>query len=101
MGRRTPEGKPPRKTYLFKMHFYENVVFCLQTTFFDGFTVLMSFLAQKSYRTVMKSHQKAIFGTNNCKILICSCIFPILFLGPNPDHRGPQVHKGPQVHREP
>ena len=39
----------------------------------------MSFLAEKSYRTVMKSLQKASFGTKACKILTFSCNFLILF----------------------
>ena len=83
------------------------MIFGLQTAFFDGFNVLMSFLAQKWYRTVMKSPQKASFVTKACKIqffhaiplfkndaersrfffkkpkhaksLVCSCNFLILF----------------------
>ena len=47
MGRRTPGGEPSGKTYSFKYIFTKNVIFGLQTTFFDGFDVLMSFLAQK------------------------------------------------------
>ena len=47
MGRRTPGGETLRENIFFKMYFYENVFFYLQTAFFDGSNVLMSFLAQK------------------------------------------------------
>ena len=46
MGRRTPEGKPPRKHIYFKCIFTK-IIFGLQTVFFDSFNVLMSFLAQE------------------------------------------------------
>ena len=57
-------GKPFGKTYLFKMH-SKNYVFYIQTTFFDGFNV---FLAEKWYRTIMKSPHKASFGPATCEI---------------------------------
>ena len=40
----------------------------LQTTFFYGFKVLLSFLAEILYRTIMKSLQKASFGPQTCEI---------------------------------
>ena len=100
MGRRTPGRETLRKSIpIFKCSFMKNNIFGLQTLFFDGFNVLMSFLAQKWCRTVMKSSQKASFGTKTCKILIFSCNFPILFLGPNldraPTRTGPQPGLGP------
>ena len=48
MGRRTPGRETSQENIFFKMHFYEeNVMFGLQTTFFDGFNVLMSVLVEK------------------------------------------------------
>ena len=44
----------------------ENIVFGLQTTVFYGFSMLLSFLAEKCYRTIMKSPQKPSFGTKMC-----------------------------------
>ena len=41
------EGNPPGKHIFFKCFFTKNVIVGLQTVFFDGFNVLMSFLAQK------------------------------------------------------
>ena len=44
----SPPGKSSKKTYPFLNAFLrKNVVFGLQTAFFDGFNVLMSFLAEK------------------------------------------------------
>lgn len=45
----TLQGHPsPGKTHLFFNYvFSENVVFGLQTAFFDGFNVLLSFLAEE------------------------------------------------------
>ena len=44
---RNMEGKPSGK-HIFLMHFSKtDVTFGLQTAFFDGFNVLMSFLAEK------------------------------------------------------
>ena len=48
------------------MHLY--VIFCLQTMFFYSFNVLLNFLAEKLYRTNMKSPQKASFGPETCEI---------------------------------
>ena len=46
MGRRTPgEGNPPGKHTFFKCILTKHIV-GLQTTFFDSFNVLMSFLAE-------------------------------------------------------
>ena len=47
MGRRTPGGEPSGKTYVCLIHFLKNVIFRIQTEFFYGFNMLMSFLAQK------------------------------------------------------
>ena len=58
-----------------KYIFMNNIFFCLQTTFFDGFNVFLSFLAEKCYRTIMNSPQKASFGTNMCIILTKSYIY--------------------------
>ena len=64
--RETLQG-PPGKTHSFSNSFLrKKVLFGLQTTFFDVFNVLLSFLAEKWYRTIMKSHQKANFGTKEC-----------------------------------
>ena len=52
----------------FLMHFDENIVFGLQPTFFYSFHVLLSFLAEKLYRTNMKLPQKASFGSEMCEI---------------------------------
>ena len=41
-------------------------VFNLHIMFFNGFNVLLSFLAEKWYRTIMKLPQKTSFGTNTC-----------------------------------
>ena len=46
----------------------KNVVFGLQTTFLDGFNVLLSFLTQKWYRTNMKLPQQASFGPETCEV---------------------------------
>ena len=67
MGRRTPGRETSQENTSFLNAFLrKNYIFGLQTMFFDGFNVLMSFLAQKWYRTVMKSPQKASFGTKTC-----------------------------------
>ena len=55
-------------TFLFKFIFKKNVVFGLQTTPFDSFNVLLSFLAEKWYRTNMKLPQKASLGSEMCEI---------------------------------
>ena len=47
MGRRTPGAEPSGKTYFFNAFFLKKMIFGLQTTFIDGFNVIMSFLAQK------------------------------------------------------
>ena len=52
-----------RNTFLFKIF-----VFGLQTAFFYGFSVLLSFLAEKSYRTNMKSPQKASLEPETCEV---------------------------------
>ena len=44
---RNMEGKPSGKHAFFKCIFMKNIIFALQTMFFDGFNVLMSFLAEK------------------------------------------------------
>ena len=47
MGRRTPGRETLRENIPFLNAFLrKNVIFVLQTTFFDGFNVLMSFLAE-------------------------------------------------------
>ena len=47
MGRRTPGRETLQENIpFFKCVFMKNYVFGLQTTFFDGFNVLMSFLAE-------------------------------------------------------
>ena len=48
--------------------FTKKCVFHLQTTFFDGFNVLLNFLAEKIYRTNMKLPQQASFGPEMCEI---------------------------------
>ena len=63
MGRRTPGRETLQENIPFLNEFLrKHVIFGLQTSFFDGFNVLMSFLTQKWYRTVMKSPKKASFG---------------------------------------
>ena len=53
MGRRTPGGETLRENIpYFKCIFTKKGNFVLQTTFFDGFNVLMSFLAEKLCRTI-------------------------------------------------
>ena len=48
MGRRTPGRETSQENISFLNAFLrKNVILGLQTTFFDGFNVLMSFLAQK------------------------------------------------------
>ena len=73
----------------------KNVIFCLQTTFFDGFKVLVSFLTEKWCRTIYKFLQKTNFEFKTCKIepKLWFCMqFPFSFffgpqpgLGPHPD----------------
>ena len=46
MGRRIPGRETLRKNIFFQMHFYEKCDLGLQTTFFDGFNMLLSFLAE-------------------------------------------------------
>ena len=55
----------PKHTFL-DCVFTKNVAFGLQTTFFNSFNVLFSFLAEKLHRTIMKSPQKVSFGTKTC-----------------------------------
>ena len=55
-------GKSSGKTNCLNDFLLKIVVFDLQTAFLDGFTVLLSFLAEKWYRTNMKLPQKASFG---------------------------------------
>ena len=62
-----PYREPPRENMPFLMHLYEKNDFGLQTMFFDGFNVLLSFLAETWYRTNMKLPQKASFGPEACK----------------------------------
>ena len=45
-----------------------NDVFGLQTVFFYSFNVLLSFLAEKWYRTNIKLPQKISFGSETCEI---------------------------------
>ena len=61
------------------MHFYENIVFNFQTTFslFYGFNVLLSFLAEKQYRTKVKLPQKLSFGAEACEIIPKVAISPL------------------------
>ena len=48
MGRRTPGRETLRENiFLANAFLRKNIFFDLQTTFFDGFNVLMSFLAEK------------------------------------------------------
>ena len=61
----SPPGKPSRKTFCY-LFLWQNVVFGILTTLFYVFNVLLSFLAQNWGRTIMKSHQKASFGTKMC-----------------------------------
>ena len=62
MGRRTPGREILRENIpILKCIFTKNVMFGLQTAFFNGFNVLLSFLAEKSYRTNMKLPQKVCF----------------------------------------
>ena len=56
-----------RKTHVFKYIFMKNFFFGLQTTVVDGFNVLLSFLAEKWYRTIMKLPQKASFRPKHAK----------------------------------
>ena len=51
-----------KNALLFYAFLRKNAVFGLQTTFFDGFNVLLSFLAEKRYRTILKSLQKVSLG---------------------------------------
>ena len=64
--RKALQGNPPGKHILFKCNFTKKLFFGLQTTFFDGFNVLLNFLAEKWYRTIMKSPQKTSFGPQTC-----------------------------------
>ena len=55
-----------RKTYLFfKCIFTKNVIFGLQTTFFYGFNVLMSFLAEKMMQNDLEITSESQFWTQN------------------------------------
>ena len=60
-----PPGKPSRRTYLF-YPFYEKYRFWSPDNNFLSFTVLLSSLTEKWYRTIMKSHQKPSVGTKAC-----------------------------------
>ena len=67
-------AKPCFYFYLFRFYTFLyvflriNVVFYLQTMFFHSFNVLLSFLAEKEYRTNIKLPQKASFGPETCEI---------------------------------
>ena len=47
MGRCFPGRETSQENIFLKFIFTKNVIFNLQTTFFDDFNMLMSFLAQK------------------------------------------------------
>ena len=72
-------GKVQEKMF-FKHIFVENRRFdgfVIQTAFSDGFKVLLSFLAERWYRTIMSSPQKANSRTKTCsygkKYEVCTC----------------------------
>ena len=56
-------GKVQEKHKFLNSLFTKKIVFGIQTPFFDGFNVLLSFLAEKWYRTNMKSPSKPRVGT--------------------------------------
>ena len=65
----SPQRKPSRKTHLCSNAFLrKNNAFGLQTTFFDGFNVFMSFLAEKWYRTNTNLPQKQISNPKRAKL---------------------------------
>ena len=45
------------------------IVFDINTTYFDSFIVLFRYLAEIQFRTIMKLHQKASFGTQTCSFV--------------------------------
>ena len=70
------------------MHFYENVIFGLQTAFLDGFNVLMSFLAENDAEWSRNFFKKQILNPTHAKMNqhFDFCMqFPYSFLGPKRD----------------
>ena len=69
MGRRTPGRETLREnTPIFKCIFTKNVIFCLQTTFFDGFNVLMSFLAENDAERFRNFFNNLILKPKHAKL---------------------------------
>ena len=77
-------GSRARVIFL-KCIFTENVVFGIQTAFSDSFNVLLSFLAEKWYRTNMTLSQKVSSGPETCetwpKVWFLASGFCLLRLG--------------------
>ena len=88
-------GKSLGKTCPFSLNAFlrRNVGFDLQTTCFDSFNVLLSFLAEKWYRTNMKLPQQASFGHETCEMgpkvwLLASCFCFLRLWEPSGRFRG-------------
>ena len=65
MGSRTPGRETLRENIPFLNAFLRNVIFGLQTMFFDGCNVLMSFLAEKMMQNDLEITSKEQLLTQN------------------------------------
>ena len=63
------QGSPPGTAHFCFNASLSKIVVCdLHMMFFDNFTVLFRFLADKHFRTIMKLPQKTSFGTKPCSL---------------------------------